>query len=90
MVEHAMIGFFMAYFVDALTGLDVVGQTGNFVCKAGLFVTVISVLLLRKTKDLETLKKLADEATFYDKQWKSSWEEQRISNNTSEQTGKKF
>uniref|UniRef100_A0A7N2MJK4 Uncharacterized protein n=2 Tax=Quercus lobata TaxID=97700 RepID=A0A7N2MJK4_QUELO len=42
----AMVGFFMAYLVDALTGLDVVGQTGNFICKAGLFVTVISVMRL--------------------------------------------
>ncbi|KAL6291282.1 hypothetical protein ACE6H2_008792 [Prunus campanulata] len=29
----AMVGFFMAYVVDALTGLGVVGQTGNFICK---------------------------------------------------------
>ncbi|KAH7537747.1 hypothetical protein FEM48_Zijuj03G0125800 [Ziziphus jujuba var. spinosa] len=36
----AMVGFFMAYIIDALTGLDVVGQSGNFICKAGLFVTV--------------------------------------------------
>ncbi|KAL2227240.1 UNVERIFIED_CONTAM: Light-harvesting complex-like protein 3 isotype 2, chloroplastic [Sesamum indicum] len=33
----AMIGFFMAYVVDALTGFDVVGQIGNSVCKAALF-----------------------------------------------------
>lgn len=69
-----MIGFFMVYFVDALTGLDVVGQTGNFVCKAGLFLTVIVVMLLRKSQDFRTMRKLADEATFYDRQWKASWE----------------
>ncbi|XP_050255042.1 light-harvesting complex-like protein 3 isotype 1, chloroplastic [Quercus robur] len=72
----AMVGFFMAYLVDALTGLDVVGQTGNFICKAGLFVTVISVILLRRTKDFENLKKLADKATFYDKQRQASWQDQ--------------
>ncbi|XP_031392353.1 light-harvesting complex-like protein 3 isotype 1, chloroplastic [Punica granatum] len=70
----AMIGFFMAYLVDALTGLDVVGQTGNFVCKAGLLVTVIGVVLFRRRRDLETLSKLAEEATYYDKQWQASWE----------------
>ncbi|XVF11316.1 hypothetical protein REPUB_Repub08aG0016700 [Reevesia pubescens] len=68
----AMIGFFMAYIVDALTGLDVVGQTGNFICKAGLFVTVIGVILFRKTQDFDNLIKLNDEATFYDKQWQAS------------------
>lgn len=67
-----MIGFFMAYIVDALTGLDVVGQTGNFLCKAGLFVTIIGVMLFRRNKDLENFRQLADEATFYDKQWQAS------------------
>ncbi|KAH7537756.1 hypothetical protein FEM48_Zijuj03G0126700 [Ziziphus jujuba var. spinosa] len=34
-------GVFRAvYYTDALTRLDVVGQTGNFICKAGLFVPV--------------------------------------------------
>ncbi|KAD5961515.1 hypothetical protein E3N88_12988 [Mikania micrantha] len=49
-----MIGFFMAYLVDVLTGLDVVGQT----------------------KSLKNIKNLADEATFYDKQWQASWQDQ--------------
>ncbi|KAH7537743.1 hypothetical protein FEM48_Zijuj03G0125400 [Ziziphus jujuba var. spinosa] len=40
----AMVGFFMAYIIDALTGLDVVGQSGNFICKAGLFVVTVTVL----------------------------------------------
>lgn len=71
----AMIGFFMAYLVDVLTGLDMVGQNGNLVCKAGLFVTVIGVLLYRRNQDFQTLRKLADEATFYDKQWQSSWQD---------------
>ncbi|XVF49457.1 hypothetical protein PTKIN_Ptkin04bG0014200 [Pterospermum kingtungense] len=72
----AMIGFFMAYVVDGLTGLDVVGQTGNIICKAGLFVTVIGVVLFKKTQDFDNLKKLADEATYYDKQWQASWKDQ--------------
>ncbi|GLT66367.1 hypothetical protein SLA2020_387350 [Shorea laevis] len=72
-----MVGFFMSYVVDALTGLDVVGQTGNFICKVGLLMTVISVVVLRRTHDVQGLKKIADEeATLYDKQWKFSWEDQ--------------
>ncbi|KAL2541894.1 Chlorophyll A-B binding family protein [Abeliophyllum distichum] len=46
----AMVGVFMAYVVDALTGLDVVGQAGNFICKAALFVTIIGVIFFRKTR----------------------------------------
>ncbi|CAI9091953.1 OLC1v1027077C1 [Oldenlandia corymbosa var. corymbosa] len=72
----AMVGFFMSYLVDGLTGIDVVGQTGNFVCKAAVFATVIGVVLFRKKDDFEKLQKLADEATFYDKQWQSSWKDQ--------------
>ncbi|KAI3918610.1 hypothetical protein MKX01_041930 [Papaver californicum] len=33
----AMVGFFMAYAVDVLTGLDMVGQAGNFVLQDGTF-----------------------------------------------------
>ncbi|CAI9774954.1 unnamed protein product [Fraxinus pennsylvanica] len=70
----AMVGFFMSYIVDALTGLDVVGQAGNFICKAALFLTIIGVILFRKTQDFENIQKLAEEATFYDKQWQASWQ----------------
>ncbi|KAL8552439.1 hypothetical protein ACS0TY_001215 [Phlomoides rotata] len=55
----AMVGFFMAYLVDALTGLDLVGQ---------------NVLLFRRKEDVENIRKIADEATFYDKQWQASWQ----------------
>lgn len=72
----AMIGFFMAYLVDVLTRFDVVGQSGNFICKIGLFATVIGVVLFRQTKSLQDIKNLADEATFYDKQWQASWQDQ--------------
>ncbi|XP_023551912.1 light-harvesting complex-like protein 3 isotype 1, chloroplastic [Cucurbita pepo subsp. pepo] len=72
----AMIGFFMAYLVDALTGIGIVGQSGNFISKSALFVTVIGVLLFRQTQDIEGLRKLAEEATFYDKQWQASWQNQ--------------
>ncbi|XP_047324211.1 light-harvesting complex-like protein 3 isotype 1, chloroplastic [Impatiens glandulifera] len=72
----AMVGFFMAYLIDVMTGLDLVGQTGNIMCKGGLFLTVLGVILFRRQGDFENLKKLTDEATFYDKQWRASWEDQ--------------
>ncbi|KAD5961434.1 hypothetical protein E3N88_12907 [Mikania micrantha] len=55
----AMIGFFMAYLVDVLTGLDVVGQSGNFICKIGLFMAVIGVVVFRQKESLKNLKNLA-------------------------------
>ncbi|GAV73391.1 hypothetical protein CFOL_v3_16877, partial [Cephalotus follicularis] len=69
LVRAATVGILMTYIVDALTGLDMVGQTGNFICKAGDFVTVIGVILFRQKKDFNNLQRLADEATLYDKQW---------------------
>ncbi|KAM7258083.1 hypothetical protein ACFE04_013824 [Oxalis oulophora] len=72
----AMIGFFMAYFVDGLTGVGLVDQMGNFFCKTLLFVSLAGVLLVRKNEDIETLKKLFNETTFYDKQWQATWQEE--------------
>ncbi|KAG8381049.1 hypothetical protein BUALT_Bualt06G0080400 [Buddleja alternifolia] len=86
----AMVGFFMAYIVDALTGLDVVGQNGNFVCKAALLFTIIGVLLFRRKEDVENIQKLVDEATFYDKQWQASWQNPDASNLQNEQSSKKL
>ncbi|KAG0531498.1 hypothetical protein BDA96_04G027900 [Sorghum bicolor] len=71
----AMVGFFMAYFVDSLTGVGLVDQMGNFFCKTLLFVAVAGVLLIRKNEDIESLKKLIDESTFYDKQWLATWQD---------------
>lgn len=71
----AMIGFFAAYVVDSLTGVGLVDQMGNFVCKTLLFLAVAGVLLIRKNEDIETLKKLVEETTFYDKQWQAAWKE---------------
>ncbi|EOA13863.1 hypothetical protein CARUB_v10026966mg [Capsella rubella] len=71
----AMIGFFMAYFVDSLTGVGLVDQMGNFFCKTLLFVSVAGVLFIRKNEDLDKLKDLFDETTLYDKQWQAAWKE---------------
>ncbi|XP_014510742.1 light-harvesting complex-like protein 3 isotype 2, chloroplastic [Vigna radiata var. radiata] len=75
----AMIGFFMAYLVDSLTGVGLVDQMGNFFCKTLLFVAVVGVLLIRKNEDLENLKKLLDETTLYDKQWQATWQDENSS-----------
>ncbi|XVE65191.1 hypothetical protein DITRI_Ditri07aG0161300 [Diplodiscus trichospermus] len=77
----AMIGFFMAYLVDSLTGVGLVDQMGNFFCKTLLFVAVVGVLFIRKNEDLDNLKKLIEETTFYDKQWQSSWQDDTNSKN---------
>ncbi|XP_010538481.1 PREDICTED: uncharacterized protein LOC104812817 [Tarenaya hassleriana] len=71
----AMIGFFMAYFVDSLTGVGLVDQMGNFFCKTLLFVAVAGVLFIRKNEDFEKLKKLFEETTLYDKQWQATWKD---------------
>ncbi|KAL2472122.1 Chlorophyll A-B binding family protein [Abeliophyllum distichum] len=75
----AMIGFFMAYLVDSLTGVGLVDQMGNFFCKTLLFVAVVGVLLIRKNEDIETIKKLLEETTFYDKQWQATWQDETSS-----------
>ncbi|KAM7491158.1 hypothetical protein LguiA_034079 [Lonicera macranthoides] len=72
----AMIGFFMAYFVDSLTGVGLVDQMGNFFCKTLLFVAVVGVLVIRKNEDIDNLKKLFEETTFYDKQWQATWQDE--------------
>lgn len=74
-----MIGFFMAYLVDSLTGVGLVDQMGNFFCKTLLFVAVVGVLLIRKNEDVENLKKLLEETTFYDKQWQATWQDETSS-----------
>ncbi|KAF6135571.1 hypothetical protein GIB67_015424 [Kingdonia uniflora] len=71
----AMVGFFMAYLVDSLTGVGLVDQMGNFFCKTLLFVAVVGVLVIRKSEDVDTVKKLLEETTFYDKQWQATWKD---------------
>ncbi|KAF8096234.1 hypothetical protein N665_0313s0007 [Sinapis alba] len=79
----AMIGFFMAYFVDSLTGVGLVDQMGNFFCKTLLFVAVAGVLFIRKNEDLDKLKGLFEETTLYDKQWQAAWKEPESSSTVS-------
>ncbi|CAF2091028.1 unnamed protein product [Brassica napus] len=78
----AMVGFFMAYFVDSLTGVGLVDQMGNFFCKTLLFVAVAGVLFIRKNEDLDKLKGLIEETTLYDKQWQAAWKEPESSSSS--------
>jgi hypothetical protein len=70
----AMVGYFLALFVDQLTGAGLLDQQNSFLGKLALHVVVFGVLLLRTNGDLDKYKNLLDEATFYDKQWTASWE----------------
>lgn len=70
----AMIGYVMALVVDQLTGAGIVDQQDSFIGKILLHVVVFGCLFIRKSDDLEGLKGLIDEATFYDKQWQQTWE----------------
>ncbi|CAM6125058.1 unnamed protein product [Calypogeia fissa] len=72
----AMVGYVAAYLVDSATGVGLVDQQSSFLGKLLLFITVVGVLLIRKTEDVETLKTLAKESTFYDKQWQATWKEE--------------
>ena len=70
----AMVGYFMALVVDQLSGAGLVEQQDSFIGKVLLHIVVFGCLFVRDTKDLDKLKGLVDEATFYDKQWNSTWE----------------
>ncbi|XP_077235149.1 light-harvesting complex-like protein 3 isotype 2, chloroplastic isoform X2 [Tasmannia lanceolata] len=76
----AMVGFFMAYFVDGLTGIGVVDQMSNSICKACLLTTVAGIILFRQTQNFGNLQSLINETTFYDKQWQASWQDSNASN----------
>lgn len=73
----AMIGFFVGYVVDGMTGVGLVDQTSSLIGKTLLFVCVMGVLLIRKSGDVDTLKQLVQEWNFYDKQWQASWQDEQ-------------
>jgi len=47
-------------------------QQNSFIGKVLLHVCVFAILLIRNSSDIEKFKNLADEATFYDKQWNAT------------------
>uniref|UniRef100_A0A061R9N3 Low molecular mass early light-induced protein n=1 Tax=Tetraselmis sp. GSL018 TaxID=582737 RepID=A0A061R9N3_9CHLO len=70
----AMVGYFMALVVDQLTGTGLLDQQNSFLGKVLLHVVVFGCLFIRETSDLDKLKGLVDEATFYDRQWQQTWQ----------------
>ncbi|GAQ86380.1 chlorophyll a b-binding family protein [Klebsormidium nitens] len=71
----AMVGYAAAWLVDAASGVGLVDQQGSFFGKLLLLLTVVGVLVVRKNEDLTNIKELADEWTFYDKQWQATWKD---------------
>jgi hypothetical protein len=71
----AMVGYAAGWLVDAASGVGLVDQQGSFFGKLLLLITVIGVLVVRKNEDLTNLKELANEWTFYDKQWQATWKD---------------
>jgi len=70
----AMVAYLFAYLIDAATHTGLVELHDSFLGKTAIFATVLFVCFVRQLSDLDNLKVLADEATFYDKQWQQSWE----------------
>jgi hypothetical protein len=69
----AMVGYFLAYFVDSWTGAGLYDQQNSFLGKLALHLVVFAILIFRSNDSLASLKNLFDEATFYDKQWQANW-----------------
>lgn len=72
----AMVGYFLAYFVDSWTGAGLYDQQNSFLGKLALHLVVFAILIFRSTDSLNSIKTLLDEATFYDKQWGAQWQNQ--------------
>jgi hypothetical protein len=69
----AMIGYAAGWLVDAATGVGLVDQQNSFFGKLLLFISVVGVLAIRKNSDIDTIRNLAKESTYYDKQWQATW-----------------
>jgi hypothetical protein len=72
----AMVGYFLAYFVDSWTGSGLYDQQNSFLGKLALHLVVFAILILRSSDSLSAIRTLLDEATFYDKQWGAQWQNQ--------------
>jgi hypothetical protein len=72
----AMLGYVLAIFVDKLSGAGLIDQQESFLGKLALHICVFGVLIVRNVSDIDSIKNLIDEATFYDKQWNATWENQ--------------
>ncbi|KAF5839430.1 hypothetical protein DUNSADRAFT_832 [Dunaliella salina] len=70
----AMVGYFLAIFVDKWTGHGLLEQQNSFLGLLALHITVFGILAIRQNSDLDNLRNLFDEATFYDRQWNATWD----------------
>jgi len=70
----AMVGYVGCYLIDKATGAGMVQLHDSFLGKLFLGMTLIGVLAIRQVSDVDKFKALFNEATFYDKQWNSTWE----------------
>jgi len=71
----AMIGFAAAWFLDCTTGFGLKELMASGIGQFAFFATVSGIALVRRLEDLETLKALVSEATFYDNQWNETWKD---------------
>jgi len=76
----AMIGFFMAYLVESLTGVGLVDQLDSVLGKFFLLITLAGVILIRRNEDVPKLKQFVKEWTLYDDQWQATWQDETPEN----------
>lgn len=70
----AMVGLVSALLVDKIFHISIAAQFDSFLGKILLFATIVGCAFIRKNQDVDSLKGLADEATFYDRQWAATWD----------------
>lgn len=70
----SMIGLVSALLVDKIFHISIADQFDSFLGKILLVATIVGCAFVRRNEDLESLQGLADEATFYDRQWQASWD----------------
>eukprot|EP00798_Chlamydomonas_sp_ICE-L_P027495 gene27495-4804_t len=70
----AMMGYVIAAAIEMASGAGLVDQQESFAGKLALHVVVFAILAIRSMSDLTKFQDLADEATFYDRQWAATWD----------------
>lgn len=70
----SMIGLVSALMVDKIFHVSIADQFDSFLGKILLVATILGCAFVRRNEDLDSLQGLADEATFYDRQWQATWD----------------
>jgi len=71
----AMVGYLAAGVIELANGTGLVEQQESFLGKLALHLVVFGCLIFRDwKKDIKNFTNLADEATFYDRQWEATWD----------------